>query len=169
MIEVPAEAHEVLNRLPDSEARAALLRCCGSGRWADRMLRRRPYPSGAALHADADAVWRALGRDDFLEAFAHHPPIGGGAGASATRAWSAEEQAGVAGAAADTVAALRAANQAYQQRFGFIFIVCATGKSASEMLALLQARIGNDPDAEITVAAAEQAKITHLRLEKLAR
>src|SRR5689334_10035925 len=120
-----AEAHEVLNGLPPAEARAALLRCCGSGRWADEMLRRRPYASAAALHADADAVWSALGQDDFLEAFAHHPAIGGGGGAAAasdggalaaTRAWSAEEQAGVAGAAADTALALRAANHAYRQR-----------------------------------------------------
>src|SRR5438045_9759131 len=111
-----ADAHQVLNRLPDAEARVALMRCCGSARWVARMLRRRPYASDAGLYADAEAAWGALGRDDFLEAFAHHPAIGGapasnGAGAAA-RAWSAEEQAGVATAAIETVAALRAANRA---------------------------------------------------------
>jgi 2-oxo-4-hydroxy-4-carboxy-5-ureidoimidazoline decarboxylase len=171
----PREPHEVLNRLPPQEARAALLRCCGSHRWADEMLRRRPYPSADALYSDADQVWGALDRDDFLEAFAHHPVIGGGGAGAAngslasTRAWSSEEQAGVAGADAETVAALRAANRAYAERFGFIFIVCATGKSAREMLALLQARIDNDPETELGVAAAEQAKITRLRLQKVAR
>lgn len=169
-----AEPHAILNALPDAEARAALIRCCGSSRWADEMLRRRPFPSTALLYAIAGAIWSTLGRDDFLEAFAHHPRIGGGDAASngalaTTRAWSSEEQAGVAGAAMDTVASLQSANRAYAERFGFIFIVCATGKSAREMLALLEARIDNDPESELRTAAAEQAKITRLRLEKLGR
>jgi OHCU decarboxylase len=158
------EPHDLLNELPVDEARAALVRCCGSRRWVAEMLARRPWPSPAALFGDAAAVWAAMGRDDILEAFAQHPRIG----ASAGDAWSRQEQAGAAGGDAATVAALREANDRYWNRFGYIFIVCATGKSAAEMLALLERRLNNDPTSELAVAAAEQARITRLRLEKLA-
>jgi 2-oxo-4-hydroxy-4-carboxy-5-ureidoimidazoline decarboxylase len=164
--------HEVVNALSDDEARAALTRCCGSSRWVAAMLGRRPFPSTAALMADADAAWAALGRADFLEAFAHHPAIGSSGGALAlaqTAAWSREEQAKVADAGDETRQRLRAANEAYRARFGYIFIVCATGKSGPEMLALLEARLHNDPEGELAIAAGEQAKITRLRLEKLSR
>jgi 2-oxo-4-hydroxy-4-carboxy-5-ureidoimidazoline decarboxylase len=164
--------HEVVNALSDDEARAALTRCCGSSRWVDAMLGRRPFSSTAALMGDADAAWAALGRDDFLEAFAHHPAIGSSGGAPAlaeTAAWSREEQAKVADAGEETRRRLRAANEAYRARFGYIFIVCATGKSGPEMLALLEARLHNDPERELAIAAGEQSKITKLRLEKLSR
>ena len=166
-----AAPHALLNALAPEEAGRALVRCCGSSRWVSGMLARRPFSSGDDLHAAADAVWAGLGRDDFLEAFAHHPQIGGGAGGApaATRAWSAEEQGRAGTGSADDAAALRALNQAYAERFGYIFIICATGKSAAEILAALRARLGHDPDTELGVAAAEQARITHLRLEKLAR
>jgi 2-oxo-4-hydroxy-4-carboxy-5-ureidoimidazoline decarboxylase len=174
-----AEPHARLNALSPEEAQQALRRCCGSSRWVAAMVDRRPFSSTAALHDAADRVWRTLERADFLEAFAHHPPIGSGSGSGGgapretadgvARAWSAEEQARVAEAGADVATALRALNQAYAVRFGYIFIVCATGKSAEQMLALLRARIENDPETELGVAAAEQAKITRLRLEKLAR
>ena len=157
------ESHALLNALDANEARAALTRCCGSTRWVTGMLAHRPWATAAALHADADQVWGALGREDLLEAFAHHPRIGGSGGDG----WARNEQARVGDAAEDTRTALRAANDRYFARFGYIFIVCATGKSAEEMLALLQARLPNDPARELTVAAAEQARITHLRLEKL--
>ncbi|HVT05923.1 MAG TPA: 2-oxo-4-hydroxy-4-carboxy-5-ureidoimidazoline decarboxylase [Polyangia bacterium] len=158
-----AEPHVVLAAMTAGEARAALARCCGSARWVDAMLARRPWPSAAALAADAAASWWGLKREDWLEAFAHHPRIGAGG----TDAWSRQEQAAAAGADAATQRALRAANDRYLERFGYIFIVCATGKSAAEVLRLIEARLGNDPDRELAIAAGEQARIIHLRLEKL--
>jgi 2-oxo-4-hydroxy-4-carboxy-5-ureidoimidazoline decarboxylase len=136
------------------------------------MLTRRPYHSVAALYAAAQAVWDGLERADYLEAFSHHPQIGGDiaqlrARFAATSSWASQEQAGVASAAEGTLEALRAGNLAYAERFGHIFIVCATGKTAEEMLALLQARLGNEPDQELKIATGEQAKITRIRLEKL--
>ncbi len=168
-----AEPHALLNALAEEEARAALGACCGARRWVEAMLSRRPFPSRAALHATADEAWAQLGRDDLLETFAHHPRIGAGAGelqarSAGTSAWASQEQGRVAEADPGVLEALRAGNAAYQARFGFIFIVCATGKSAGEMLALLQARLPNPPEIELVQAAAEQAKITHLRLDKLA-
>ncbi|HEY4185276.1 MAG TPA: 2-oxo-4-hydroxy-4-carboxy-5-ureidoimidazoline decarboxylase [Polyangia bacterium] len=159
--------HALLDRLQPDEARQALGRCCGATAWIEGMLARRPFASQAALYAAAEAVWQALGPEDYLEAFAHHPQIGGRAGD--TSGWAAAEQARVGEAASDVVTSLAAANRAYLARFGYIFIVCATGKTADEMLALLRDRLGNDPGAELPIAAAEQAKITRLRLEKLTR
>jgi 2-oxo-4-hydroxy-4-carboxy-5-ureidoimidazoline decarboxylase len=165
--------HAWLNGLAPDQARQALARCCGSTAWVEGMLARRPFADEGQLYAAAAAVWRTLARADFLEAFSQHPPIGArdtaGDASGATRDWAAEEQGRVADAGRDVVAALGAANRAYAARFGYIFIVCATGKSADEMLALLRARLGNDPETELGVAAAEQAKITRLRLEKLSR
>ncbi|HXJ22366.1 MAG TPA: 2-oxo-4-hydroxy-4-carboxy-5-ureidoimidazoline decarboxylase [Polyangia bacterium] len=168
------EPHDLLNELPVDEARAALFRCCGSRRWVAEMLARRPWLSDATLYGDAGAVWAAMGRDDILEAFAQHPRIGDSEGAGTLSgfpqsidAWSLAEQSGTAGADAGTRRALREANQRYFDHFGYIFIVCATGKSAAEMLALIQQRLHNDPTRELAIAAAEQARITRLRLEKL--
>jgi 2-oxo-4-hydroxy-4-carboxy-5-ureidoimidazoline decarboxylase len=159
-----AEPHEVLNAMAADEARDALTHCCGAARWVAAMLERRPWASTAALYADADTLWAGLGRDDFLEAFAHHPRIGATGGG----AWSRQEQARVGDADAETRRRLASENDRYWQRFGYIFIVCATGKSAGEMLASLEARIGNDPERELAIAAGEQARITRLRLGKLA-
>ena len=131
------------------------------------MLARRPWASAAALYADAEATWAALGHDDFLEAFAHHPRIGARADQT-DDAWAHQEQARVGDADGETRRALVEANERYLERFGYIFIVCATGKSAGEMLGLLEARLGNDPARELAIAAGEQARITRLRLEKLA-
>jgi 2-oxo-4-hydroxy-4-carboxy-5-ureidoimidazoline decarboxylase len=168
-----AELHALLNAQSEAGARAALSRCCGSRRWVDGMLAARPFADGAHVHATAEQLWRALGREDYLEAFSHHPKIGADTAELAgkfqsTADWSNAEQAGTRGADLQTLQALREGNLAYAERFGFSFIVCATGKSAAEMLALLQTRIGNSPEAELAIAAAEQAKITRLRLEKLA-
>jgi 2-oxo-4-hydroxy-4-carboxy-5-ureidoimidazoline decarboxylase len=168
-----AEPDGFLNALEPDAARAALLRCCGSTRWAERMLRRRPFRSPAALYAAADRLFVDLERADLLEAFAAHPQIGADIAAleaqfGGSAAWSRSEQAGVAAADMQTLEALRDMNVAYAERFGFTFIVCATGKSAEEMLALLRSRLHNEPATELAVAAAEQAKITRLRLEKLA-
>jgi 2-oxo-4-hydroxy-4-carboxy-5-ureidoimidazoline decarboxylase len=169
-----AEPHAVLDALPREEARQALLRCCGSRRWALGMLERRPFGSEVALVHAAELVWESLAPGDYLEAFAEHPPIGGDLGAlqakfAATAAWSSAEQAGVALADEQTLAALAAANRAYRERFGFTFIVCASGKSAREMLGALERRLDNERPTEFLVAAREQAKITWLRLQKLGR
>jgi 2-oxo-4-hydroxy-4-carboxy-5-ureidoimidazoline decarboxylase len=173
-----SDPHTRLNALPAEQARAALAHCCGSQRWVAALLARRPWASAAALYADAETVWSDLPREDFLEAFACHPRIGAdggdasgeahrGVGDGVGDAWSRQEQAQVGGADAETRRSLADANQRYLQRFGYIFIVCATGKSAAEMLGLLEDRLANDPARELAIAASEQARITRLRLEKL--
>jgi allantoinase len=160
-----------LNALGEAEARGELLRCCGSKRWAEQMAARRPFTSIDDLLATADAVWDGLDRADRLEAFAAHPKIGDlnalRAKFASAASWAAGEQAGVAGAPEATLRALADGNRDYEARFGHIFIVFATGKTADEMLGLLRARLGNDPETELAIASAEQAKITRLRLRKL--
>jgi allantoinase len=160
-----------LNGLGEAEAVAELLRCCGSRRWADRMAALRPFEDEAGLIEAADAAWRGLDRADHLEAFAAHPRIGDldslRARFASTASWAAGEQAGVSVADDATLRALADGNRDYEGRFGHLFIVCATGKSAGEMLSLLRERLGNDPEAERAVAAGEQAKITQIRLRKL--
>jgi len=167
-----AEAVERLNQLAEPDARQTLQRCCGASRWVDGMLVARPFASPGALLSRADAVWSRLEAADFLEAFAHHPEIGADLSElrkrfASTAALSESEQAGAANASEATLLELRRHNRAYRERFGYSFIVCATGKSAAEMLELLQQRLGSEPDAELKLAAAEQAKITRLRLEQL--
>jgi 2-oxo-4-hydroxy-4-carboxy-5-ureidoimidazoline decarboxylase len=167
-----AEPHAVLNGLEEAAAAAALRRACGAQRWVERMLTRRPFGSSEALYAAADAEWSACSRTDYLEAFAHHPRIGEDLSAlrqrfPSTASLSSREQAGLVEADEATLSALRDANAAYRERFGFIFIICATGKSAAEMRAALEARMGNSPSDELAIAAGEQAKITRLRLEGL--
>lgn len=169
----PLQPHEVLNALEARAAAEALRRACGAEGWVRRMLARRPFASSDALYASADEEWRRSTRADFLEAFAQHPQIGEDLEAlrrrfQSTASLSQREQAGVEGADEATLRALRDANAAYRERFGFIFIICATGKTAAEMLAALRARLGNEPDTELAIAAAEQGKITRLRLERLA-
>lgn len=168
-----AAPHALLNAMSTPEAKQALERCCGSSRWVEGMLARRPFASLEALFRDAEAVWAALERADFLEAFSHHPQIGADPAELAKRfartaTWSSSEQARVHEATPLTIQELVTGNARYLERFGFIFIVCASGKSAEEMLGLLEARIDNEPERELSIAAAEQAKITRLRLEKLA-
>jgi 2-oxo-4-hydroxy-4-carboxy-5-ureidoimidazoline decarboxylase len=162
----------MIDGLAEDDARAALARCCGARRWVDGMLARRPFGSREALHAAAREVWSVMGDADILEAFAHHPEIGADPAAlrarfPATQDLSSAEQAGVAGADPATLNELGAANRAYRARFGYTFIVCATGKSAREMLAAVRARLDNDPGDELRIAAGEQAKITALRLEAI--
>jgi OHCU decarboxylase len=157
--------------LPDYDAAPLLLSCCGSHAWVQGMLERRPFRSLARILDEADEIWWSLAPDDWREAFGHHPRIGEQSAAvpqaAVARAWSAEEQRGVAVSSDATRQALAAANREYERRFGHIYLVCATGKSAEEMLALLRARLNNDAETELRVAAGEQAKITRLRLEKL--
>jgi 2-oxo-4-hydroxy-4-carboxy-5-ureidoimidazoline decarboxylase len=161
----------VFNAMPPDDARAALLRCCGSRRWAEGMLARRPFASPTELFAAGYEVWSGLGREDALEAFAAHPRIGDGEGLrkkfAATADWASHEQSGVAAADDEILRQLADGNRQYEERFGYIFIVCATGKTAREMLDVLNARLCNSPERELWIAAAEQAKITRLRLEKL--
>src|SRR5215203_5315115 len=157
-----------LNEAPEAEVRAIFARACGSSRWVDRMIARRPFGNDARLLFAARNEWFGLTEADWLEAFAHHPRIGDRASLAArfpaTHDLSAKEQAGIGGANADVLAALAEANERYFDRFGFVFVVCASGKSAEEMLALLQARLRNDRSAELRIAAEEQARITALRL-----
>lgn len=161
-----------INGASEDEARVALTRCCGSSAWVEGMLARRPFADDEAVFGAAEAVWKDASKDDVLEALTHHPEIGANLDAlrekfASTANWSAGEQRAVGAASEETLVALRDGNVAYRERFGHIFVVCATGKSAKEMLGLLEARMENDPEGEIWVAAAEQGKITRLRLEKL--
>ena len=145
-----------------------LSRACGSTRWVDRMMARRPFGSDARLLRAARIEWFGLTETDWLEAFSQHPQIGDRSSLAArfpaTHDLSAKEQAGVGRAHDDVLSALAEANATYLDRFGFIFIVCATGKTAEEMLALLRARLSNNRATELRIAAEEQAKITALRL-----
>ena len=160
-----------LNELSPGEAERELLTCCGSREWARRVASCRPYADAADLMEHADGVWRALDEADWREAFRAHPRIGENkAEAGQTdreKAWSAGEQAGMDAAAARTQQALAEGNRRYEARFGYIYIVCATGRTAEEMLDLLTERLCNDPATEILVAAEEQRKITRIRLSKL--
>jgi len=154
-----------LDGIPEPDAARALRSCCGSSRWVTGMLAQRPFGSREALLAAADRLWATLSSDDWREAFSHHPRIG----AREAPAREAEEQSGMRTAAATTRGELAELNRQYQQRFGYIYIVCATGKSAQELLQLLRRRLGNAPDAELRIAAREQREITRLRLEQLVR
>jgi OHCU decarboxylase len=154
---------QIVNSLPEDAARAALTRCCGARRWVEQMLAARPFGSDAALVASAERVWWGLGREDWLEAFARHPRIG----ERAAEEWSRREQAGVDGAPAAIRTELAERNRAYEERFGHVFLISATGKTADALLGELRRRLANDPATELRIAAGEQAKIIRLRLEKL--
>lgn len=162
---------EALNALPAAEARAALERCCGASRWIEALIEARPFDGAAAIFAASDRAFAPLERADWMEAFSHHPKIGDVSALrtkfAGTAAWAGSEQGGTATATEATLQALADGNRTYEDRFGYIFIVCATGKSAGEMVAMLNARLGNAPEAELSNAAAEQRRITRLRIEKL--
>lgn len=159
------------DRLLPHEAAPMLEACCGSTAWVHGMVARRPFTTLHVLLGAAERLWWSLSPDDWCEAFDHHPRIGETAAAAAqaetARRWSANEQRGVAMTSADVRQALADGNREYERRFGHIYLVFATGKSAEEMLALLHARLHNDPDIELRVAAGEQMKITRLRLTKM--
>src|SRR5215213_397649 len=160
-----------LNSLTADEAAKELLQCCGSKRWANEMATGRPYATLPTLLARAHDIWCSLDRSDWLEAFRSHPRIGEKKAADKVSAqsqqWSGQEQSGVANAAQDTVDSLAALNEDYEQKFGFIFIICATGKTSDEMLSALRERLQHDTEAELPISFFEQAKITELRLKKL--
>lgn len=162
---------ERLNDLTNTAAEAEFLRCCSSKRWAFEMADRRPFKTLDEVLAEADRVWWCLNESDWLEAFRAHPKIGEKKAVTTQSAeaqkWSAQEQSSVAHASAQTINQLAQRNGEYENRFGFIFIVCASGKSSEEMLAIINDRLRNDRETELRTAAEEQSKITRLRLEKL--
>jgi OHCU decarboxylase len=151
------------NAADEAVARAALLRCCGSKQWAEGILARRPFYDLETLLSIAESVWWTLGPSDWLEAFAAHPKIGD----KKLSAWSSQEQGGINSAPDQVLERLANGNQEYERRFGWIFLVNATGKTAPEMLDALSARLENGSAEELRVAAGEQAEITKLRLNKL--
>jgi allantoicase len=161
----------LLDSLTEPDARAVLIDCCGAPRWIDAMLAARPFERPEALLAASDATFQRLSSDDWLEALRHHPRIGERRAQRAQSAqaaqWSAGEQAGVSGAGEASLAQLSDLNRQYESRFGFVFLICASGRTADEIAAALRQRLENDPAAELATAAAEHRKITALRLEKL--
>lgn len=163
---------EYLNQLSTSDAEAKLAHCCASARWVDLMMSARPYADDAALEMAAQRANDSLSREDWLQAFSGHPRIGDinslRAKFASTKAWASAEQSGVQAANEETLQELAACNDLYFDRFGYIFIVCATGKSADEMLTILKSRLANSPEDELPIAAAEQQKITWIRLQKIA-
>ncbi len=165
------ETLERINQATTSEADSIFGDCCGSATWASMMTMVRPFNSEGELMNIAVAVWKDLQTEDRLEAFAAHPKIGEENAASKQQAraaeWSAGEQAGMNSADVLLKQELAAANREYYEKFGFIFIVCATGKTAEEMLELCRARLANERETEILIAAGEQQKITEIRLRKL--
>lgn len=168
---MPSMSNQVLsdwNSLDPTAARAAMLACCGATRWADAMVAARPLPNIIALSETADRLWATMTEADWLEAFASHPRIGErkaqATGQSA--AWSQQEQASAVGAPDTTLNELAQGNAEYEHRFGFTYIVCATGKSAAEMLEILQRRLSSDRQSELREAAEQQRQILQIRLGK---
>ncbi len=162
---------DILNASSEDDAKEELSRCCGASQWVEKMLARRPFHSVEELFSTADDIWFKLAQKDWLEAFSHHPRIGDvdslRAKFASTASWCENEQKGVSQATENVLHQLAALNDEYFEKYGFIFIVCATGKTAEQMLEILKSRIPNNEDDEIAVAAGEQAKITKIRLEKL--
>jgi 2-oxo-4-hydroxy-4-carboxy-5-ureidoimidazoline decarboxylase len=157
------------NRLPSEDAEKEVLPCCGSSAWATALANRRPLADEAALLAASDEIWRSLSQTDWLQAFRSHPRIGESvthalAGQSAS--WATQEQQKVADAADAVKIALADGNREYERRFQHIFIVCATGKTGPEMLAILRRRLQNDAATELREAAEQQRLITQIRLKK---
>jgi OHCU decarboxylase len=160
-----------VNQLSADRAEAEFLKCCGSTRWAKLMTEARPFVNFDAVLSKADEICASLGEQDWLEAFRAHPKIGEKKAATnqseQAAGWSAQEQSQAQQAADETKAAIAEGNGVYEDRFGFIFIICASDKSADEILDSLRHRLTNKPETEIRVAADEQRKITQLRLAKL--
>ena len=160
-----------LDAMPAEQAADAFRSCCGSSRWVKEMVRRRPFGSVADVLASADEAWDLTGEEDWREAFSHHPRIGdlkpAATQSSQAAEWSAGEQSAVQSATGTVQSDLAKANREYEDRFGHICIVCATGKSPDQLLEIARKRLANNPEKEIRIAAEEQRKITQLRLKKL--
>ena len=164
------EKLEQLNHSPQAAAESAFLSCCGSRRWANKMAEARPFADVPALLNQAEEIWQNLDAQDWLEAFAAHPKIGAKKTVAHQTAqsakWSKSEQSGTENAADAVRTELEEVNRLYENKFGYIFIVCATGKSAEEMLSFCRQRLNNSDENEIKIAADEQRKITEIRLKK---
>lgn len=162
---------ESMNAGSDAETAELLQHCCGSKKWCDKLASVRPFSSTAEVHLAADTAFDELADADWIEAFSFHPKIGDIDSLrmkyAGNKQWSAGEQSGISQADEQTIRELANGNGDYEARFGYIFIVCASGKSASEMLGILQSRLHNDAAKELLIAANEQRKITHLRIDKL--
>lgn len=162
--------HE-LNILSQPQLKEELMKCCGSSAWVKMMMAYFPADDLVELLENAEEKWYECNEDDWKEAFAHHPKIGDVESLTnkfaSTAAWASGEQGGVNSASQQVIKALLEGNKLYEDKFGYIFIVCATGKSAEEMLTILQSRLRNAPKEEIIIAADEQNKITQLRIKKL--
>ncbi|KAA9345526.1 2-oxo-4-hydroxy-4-carboxy-5-ureidoimidazoline decarboxylase [Adhaeribacter soli] len=160
-----------LNALDNQALKEALFMCCGSSKWVERLSVLFPFPKEDQLFNEAEQIWYDLEERDWLEAFSHHPKIGDTNALrekfASTAQWASGEQAGVNHTSEIVLNELAEANHFYEQKFGYIFIICATGKSAEEMLDSLRARLQNPPDLEMKIAMGEQNKITRIRLEKL--
>ncbi len=158
------------NALPNEDAALEILPCCGSENWAASMASKRPIQNELSLMETSDTVWRGLSESDWLEAFRSHPRIGESLAeadsAAQSSAWSEQEQQKAASADEAMKLALKWGNREYEQKFGRIFIVCAAGKSASEILEILRRRLHNDAAAELRQAAEEQRQIMRIRLKK---
>ena len=157
------------NGLDERQAMEAMLACCGAKRWAAAMVELRPFASLARLSEEADRLWDAMEESDWMEAFACHPRIGERKNSNATgqsAKWSHQEQASAAVAAEQVLEQLAEGNRQYEERFGFTYIVCTTGKSAAEMLAILRHRLASDRGSELREAAEQQRRIMQIRLGK---
>ena len=160
-----------LNALPPHAVEPLLAACCGAPGWVRGMLARRPFASRDALLEASDAVCDKLSNDQWLAAFAHHPRIGEQRAAAevneTAQRWSEGEQSDAMGGGDSLQDELREAQRRYEMRFGYIFIICASGRTAPEIMSELETRLHNDHHAELRIAAEEQRRITRLRLEKL--
>lgn len=162
---------EALNTLTKSQAIEQFSVCCGASQWVEHMTDSRPFQNKDELFDSVENIWFSLDRQDWLEAFSHHPKIGDLESLRTKFQKTAElaesEQKGMSAVSENILRKMAEGNQLYEDRFGYIFIVCASGKSAEEMLTLLQTRLENNPETELLIAAREQNKIIRLRLEKL--
>ena len=160
-----------LNSLLKDQLKTELTKCCGSSAWVNKMIEAFPVKDIEELLSLAEQKWKECSEADWVEAFEHHPKIGDINSLkekfASTAKWAQGEQAGMQQTSQAITELLAKSNEAYEAKFGYIFIVCATGKSADEMLSILQTRMPNHPEEEIKIAAAEQSKITAIRLRKL--
>jgi 2-oxo-4-hydroxy-4-carboxy-5-ureidoimidazoline decarboxylase len=158
------------NSTDPMSALETMLNCCGSRRWAASMVDSRPITLEQELHETADRLWNTMAQPDWLEAFACHPRIGERTAAalasSRSSVWSGQEQSSIQSAADTVLASFDEGNARYENRFGFTYIVCATGKSSGEMLSILERRLGNNRETELREAAEQQRQILHIRLRK---
>jgi 2-oxo-4-hydroxy-4-carboxy-5-ureidoimidazoline decarboxylase len=162
---------DALNSLDEDQLREALQKCSGSFAWCELMTRQRPFSDAEDLKEKSDRAWERLSEEDWLDAFRSHPKIGDVESLrrkfASTAAWASAEQASVYGASEETLKSLTESNARYEQRFGHIFIVFAPGKTADEMLSILNRRLSNSRDVEFSICSAEHKKITLFRIEKL--